>query len=83
MNGATRLLEELVQPNLDAGNIQNLREWSSKIDAALALAKLIPYAGDQINEQIRQVTGGNFNADELDVLIHEVIDKYDREHPPQ
>ena len=53
MNGATRLLEELVEPNLDAGNIQNLREWASKIDAALALAKLIPYAGDQINEQIR------------------------------
>ena len=53
MNGATRLLEELVSPNLDAGNIQNLREWASKIDAALALAHLIPYAGDQINEQIR------------------------------
>ena len=50
MNGATRLLEELVSPNLDAGNIQNLREWNSKIDAALALAKLIPYAGEQINE---------------------------------
>ena len=53
MNGATRLLEELVSPNLDAGNIQNLREWASKIDAALSLAHLIPYAGDQINEQIR------------------------------
>ena len=52
-------------------------KWDKKIDAAISMGKVFPQMKEQMNEQVETFTDGHINIDQLDTLIHAVLNKQD------
>lgn len=76
MQAATSLLEDLVSDGLSKEQKREVQEWDKKIDAAINIAKVFPQVKEKLNEEIDKLTGGNLDIDQVDHLIHAVLNKH-------
>ena len=77
MKAAERFLEELVAPKLDKQQKKELEAWDEKIDAAIAVSAFMPEVKKKLNKEIKKITSGNLNIDQIDKLIHKALGKKD------
>ena len=75
MESATMLIESLLADGLTPEQQQELEKWDKKIDAAIKLSKFAPQAKEQIDNQVKNYTGGQLTIEQLDMLIHVVLGK--------
>ena len=72
---ATSLIEGLLADGLSAEQRQELEKWDKKIDAAIKLSAFAPQAKENLDNQVKEATGGNLDIEKVDVLLHKVLGK--------
>ena len=68
-------MQDLLSDKLTSDQIKNLKTWETKIDMAIKVGKVLPQVEDKINEQIGNISNGQFDIDQVDDMIHAVLDK--------
>ena len=69
------ILELVVSPKLDKDQKETVRGYDQKLDAMLALGVFFPQMKDQVNKQIKDLTGGALDIMEVDTLMHKILAK--------
>ena len=69
------ILEMAVAPKLNKDQKKMLRKYDDKLDAILAIASLLPEMKNQINKQVKSLTHGAFDVDDVDHMMHKVLRK--------